>query len=138
MQQDRARNPAALPTEMILLYAVFFLLPFAICFVLLSSRKVEFIAAGAGVACVFFGAFLVVSPYVLRVMALFLGMSAWGKRSADYRSRGGVGRVPGSQPFDCLVGGADWKDSVDYIRNGDWFVGTVRAFQFQFSRFCGI
>ena len=39
---------AALPTEMILLYAVFFLLPFAICFVLLSSRKVEFIAAGAG------------------------------------------------------------------------------------------
>ena len=85
LQQDRAHDPAALPTGMILLYAVFFLLPFAICFALLSSRKVEFIAAGAGVACGFFGAFLVVSPYVLSVMALLLAMSAaWGKPSAEH------------------------------------------------------
>jgi hypothetical protein len=85
LQQDRAHNPAALPTGMILLYAVFFLLPFAICFVLLSSRKVEFIAAGAGVACGFFGAFLVVSPYVLSLMALLLAMSAaWGKPGAEH------------------------------------------------------
>jgi len=32
---------------------------------------------GAGVACGFFGGFLLVSPYALTVMFLFVGMSAW-------------------------------------------------------------
>jgi len=84
VQQDRAHNPALLPTGMVLLCAGFLLLPLAICFFLLSSRRVDSIAAGAGVACGFFGAFLLVSPYAGGMMSFFVGMSGWGRARADH------------------------------------------------------
>jgi hypothetical protein len=75
--QDRANNPAALPTAMLFLITGFLVLPFVACYFLFSSRRVESVAAGAGVACGFFSAFVVVSPIVLSVMLFFVGMSSW-------------------------------------------------------------
>lgn len=82
---DRAHNPGALPLGFVVLCAGFVLLPFVACHFLFSSGKVEFIAAGAGVACVFFGAFLLVSPLALGLMGYFLGMSAWAGHGSDPR-----------------------------------------------------
>ena len=57
-------------------------MPFSICFYLLSPRRAQSIAAGAGVACAFFGVFSVVSPFVGMVV-LLLGTSGWGTSNID-------------------------------------------------------
>ncbi|MGB6675780.1 MAG: hypothetical protein WBE44_03710 [Terriglobales bacterium] len=65
------------PVWFFLLGFGFLLAPYIISWLLLSNREQERIAAGAGVACGFFGAFVLVSPYAFTVTLLFVGMSAW-------------------------------------------------------------
>jgi hypothetical protein len=55
----------------------FFLAPCAISWFLLSRREQKSIASGAGVACAFFGACVLVSPFAFMAMFFFVGMSAW-------------------------------------------------------------
>ena len=80
MQHDRANGRAAVPVWVVLLAAGFLLAPYVISWLLLSTRDRKSIATGAGVACGFFGAFLIVSPYAFVVMFLFVGMSAWNSK----------------------------------------------------------
>src|SRR5579872_1228663 len=68
------------PVWFFLLGFGFLLAPYIISWLLLSDREQGPIAAGAGVACGFFGAFVLVSPYAFAVTFLFGGMSAWGGR----------------------------------------------------------
>ena len=78
IQHDRANNTrASAPAWIFLLGAGFFLAPYIICWFLISRQEQKSIATGAGVACAFFGAFVVVSPYAFMAMFLFVGMSAW-------------------------------------------------------------
>jgi hypothetical protein len=78
VQHDRANNVrASVPVWIFLLGAGFFSAPYLISWVLISRREPKSIAGGAGVACGFFGGFLLVSPYALMAMSLFVGMSAW-------------------------------------------------------------
>ena len=78
IQHDRANNTrASAPAWIFLLGAGFFLAPYIICWFLISRREPKSIATGAGVACAFFGAFVLVSPYAFMAMFLFVGMSAW-------------------------------------------------------------
>ena len=78
IQHDRANSGrASVPPWVFLLGAGFLLAPYIISWVLISRREPESIAGGAGVACGFFGGFLLVSPYALMAMSLFVGMSAW-------------------------------------------------------------
>jgi len=65
------------PVWVFLLGFGFLLAPYIISWILLSDREEGPVAAGAGVACGFFGAFVLVSPYAFAVMSLFVGMSAW-------------------------------------------------------------
>ena len=55
----------------------FFLAPYIISWFLLSKREQKSIATGAGVACAFFGACVLTSPFAVMAMFLFVGMSAW-------------------------------------------------------------
>jgi hypothetical protein len=78
IQHDRANNVrASAPAWIFLLGAGFLLAPYLVCWFLISKREQKSIATGAGVACGFFGGFLLVSPYVVMTMFLFVGMSAW-------------------------------------------------------------
>ncbi len=78
IQHDRAHNVrASAPAWVFLLGAGFFLAPYIACWFLISRREPKSIATGAGVACAFFGAFVLVSPYAFMAMFLFVGMSAW-------------------------------------------------------------
>jgi hypothetical protein len=78
VQHDRANNVrASVPAWIFLLGAGFFLAPFIVCWFLISKREPKSIATGAGVACAFFGAFVLVSPYAFMATFLFVGMSAW-------------------------------------------------------------
>jgi hypothetical protein len=78
IQHDRAHAVrASAPAWIFLLGAGFFLAPYVICWFLISRREPKSIATGAGVACAFFGAFVLVSPYAFMAMFLFVGMSAW-------------------------------------------------------------
>ena len=60
-----------------LLGTAFFLAPYIISWLLLSRREQKSIATGAGVACAFFGACVLASPFAVMAMFLFVGMSAW-------------------------------------------------------------
>lgn len=84
LRQERVNNPALLPTGVVFLSGGFLLLPLAISFLLLSSRKVNGIAAGAGAACGFYGAVLFAAPYALGVMGFFIAMSGWGTGHPDH------------------------------------------------------
>jgi|HubBroStandDraft_6_1064221.scaffolds.fasta_scaffold12168_2 hypothetical protein len=66
------------PVWVFLLGFGFLLAPYIASWFLLSNREQESIAAGAGVACGFFGAFVLVSPYAFAVTFLFGGRSVWG------------------------------------------------------------
>jgi hypothetical protein len=66
------------PVWVFLLGFAFLLAPYITSWFLLSNREQESIAAGAGVACGFFGAFVLVSPYAFAVTFLFGAMSVWG------------------------------------------------------------
>ena len=66
------------PVWFFLLGFAFLLAPYIISWFLLSNREQERIAAGAGVACGFFGAFVLVSPYAFAVTFLFGARSVWG------------------------------------------------------------
>ena len=78
IQQDRAHDVrASVPAWIVLLGAGFFLVPYIICWFLISRREPKSIATGAGVACAFFGAFVLVSPYAFMAMFMFVGMSGW-------------------------------------------------------------
>jgi len=83
VQHDRVNGPAPVPAWIVLLGFGFYLAPYIISWFLLSTREQTSIASGAGVACGFFGAFLIVSPYALVVMWLFVGLSA-NDRGADH------------------------------------------------------
>src|SRR5512133_2417972 len=63
VQHDRKNGTAAAPTWALLLALAFVLIPYVVSFVLLSIRRHEFVAAGAGVAAAFFGIIVLVSPY---------------------------------------------------------------------------
>ena len=77
-QHDRTNNTrASVPAWIFLLGASFLLAPYMISWFLISRREQKSIAMGAGVACAFFGAFVLVSPYAFMAMFLFVGMSAW-------------------------------------------------------------
>jgi hypothetical protein len=65
------------PPWIFLLGAGFLLAPYIVSWFLISKREPRSIATGAGVACGFFGGFLLASPYALMAMFLFVGMSAW-------------------------------------------------------------
>ena len=78
VQHDRSSNARASAPAWIWLIGVgFFLAPYIISWFLISRREQKSIAMGAGIACGLFGGFLLVSPYVLMAMFLFVGMSAW-------------------------------------------------------------
>jgi len=77
LQHDRQQGQPSPPMWVFLLGAGFFLAPYIISWFLLSRREQQSIATGAGVACAFFGAFVLVSPYAFMAMFLFVGMSAW-------------------------------------------------------------
>jgi len=78
VRHDRANNVrASIPVWIFLLGAGFLLAPYIVSWFLISRREPKSIATGAGVACAFFGAFVLVSPYAFMVMFLFVGMSAW-------------------------------------------------------------
>jgi hypothetical protein len=78
VQHDRSSNArASAPAWIWLLGVGFFLAPYIISWVLIARREQKSIVMGAGVACGFFGGFLLISPYVLMAMFLFVGMSAW-------------------------------------------------------------
>ena len=66
------------PVWVFLLGIAFLLAPYIISWLLLSTREQERTAAGAGVACGFFGAFVLVSPYAFAVTFLFSASSVWG------------------------------------------------------------
>lgn len=77
VQHDRANNTrASVPAWIFLLGVVFFLAPYIISWFLISRREQKSIAMGAGVACGFFGGFLLTSPIALMTMFLYVGMSA--------------------------------------------------------------
>ena len=82
-QHDRANGHAAEPMWVVLLAAGFLLAPYIVSWFLLSTREPKAVATGAGVAGGFFGAFLIVSPYAVMVMLMFLGLSATD-RGADH------------------------------------------------------
>jgi len=77
LQHDRANARASVPAWIVLLGVGFYLAPSIISWFLLTTREQKFIASGAGVACTFFGVFLIVSPYTFAAMFLFVGLSAW-------------------------------------------------------------
>lgn len=77
LQHDRQQGQPSPPMWVFLLGAGFFLAPYIISWFLLCRREQQSIATGAGVACAFFGAFVLVSPYAFMAMFLFVGMSAW-------------------------------------------------------------
>lgn len=78
VQHDRANNTrASAPAWIFLLGAGFFLAPYIISWFLISRREQKSIAMGAGVACGFFGGFLLASPFAVMAMFLYVGMSAW-------------------------------------------------------------
>jgi hypothetical protein len=78
VQHDRASNArASAPAWVFPLGTVFFLAPYILSWILLSTRQPETIAGGAGVACAFFGASLLASPNLIMAMFLIVGMSAW-------------------------------------------------------------
>lgn len=74
VQHDRTKG--AEPTRALLLTAAFVMIPYVVSFALFSVRRHESIAAGAGVAAVFFGITVLVSPYLLLVMFMVVGLSA--------------------------------------------------------------
>jgi hypothetical protein len=61
----------------LLLGTGFFLAPCIVSWFLLSRREQKSIASGAGVACAFFGACVLASPFAVMAMFFFVGMSAW-------------------------------------------------------------
>jgi hypothetical protein len=75
VQHDRANNPTSHPTWVPILLVSFLLLPIVICSSLLWARRGDLVAAGAGVACGYFGGLLIASPFALLMMVLFLGLS---------------------------------------------------------------
>jgi len=101
MRHDRADSGIHEPLSVTLLEIGFLLGPYAICMFLVSARRPEFVAAGAGIACGLFGAFLLVSPYTLTVMSLFVGLSAWN-------SAPDLGLVPAGLALLSLVGISIW------------------------------
>lgn len=78
IQHERARGAGfgSEPAWAWLLSGAFVLIPYVVSFALVSIRRYETIAAGAGVAAVFFGITVLVSPYLLLVMFLLVGVSA--------------------------------------------------------------
>ena len=76
-RHDHATGHLSLPAWIWLLGVGFYFAPCILSWLLLSTREQTSIATGAGVACAFFGGFLLISPYVLMMMFLFVGMSAW-------------------------------------------------------------
>jgi len=77
LQHDRHQGRPSAPTWVFLLGTGFFLAPCITSWFLLSRREQKSIAAGAGVACAFFGACVLVSPFAFMAMFFFVGMSAW-------------------------------------------------------------
>jgi hypothetical protein len=78
LHHDRANDGrASVPAWIFLLGIAFLLAPYIISWFLISRREQKSIAMGAGVACGFFGAFVLVSPYAFMAMFFFVGMSAW-------------------------------------------------------------
>jgi len=77
LQHDRKQGRPSAPMWVFLLGTGFFLAPCIISWFLLSRREQKSIAAGAGVACAFFGACVLVSPFAFMAMFFFVGMSAW-------------------------------------------------------------
>ena len=77
LQHDRQQGRPTPPVWVFLLAAGFFAAPYIISWFLLSRREQKSIATGAGVACAFFGACVLVSPFAFMAIFLFLGMSAW-------------------------------------------------------------
>ena len=78
LQHSRQEGRPFPPVWFFLLGFGFLLAPYLVSWILLSDREQGPIAAGAGVACGFFGAFVLVSPYAFAVTLLSGGMSAWG------------------------------------------------------------
>jgi len=132
-QRDRASSPATLPTGWVLLCVVFLMLPFIACFFLLSRRTVESIAAAGGVACLSFGAFLLVSPFVFGVTLL---LEMWGPNRAGMAAAiallafmaAGVAIIW----FGARIGRAHWRSfgmgmgaSALYVLFGFGFLGSA-------------
>ena len=80
LQHGRQEGQPSPPGWVFLLGFGSLLAPYIISWFLLSAREQTSIASGAGVACAFFGAFLLVSPYAFPVMFLFVGMSGWNSK----------------------------------------------------------
>jgi hypothetical protein len=135
-ERDRASSPATLPTGWVFLCAGFLALPFIACFFLLSRRTVESIAAAGGVACLFFGALLLVSPYVLSATLL---IGAWGEdryhRASIAAALALVAFLAGSLAivwFAVRIGRLDWSSfgtamgaSLLYMLFGFGFLGSA-------------
>jgi hypothetical protein len=101
VRHDSANSGIHEPLSVTLLEIGFLLGPYAVCLLLVSARRHEFVAAGAGIACGLFGAFLLVSPYALTVMSLFVGLSAWN-------SAPDLGLVAAGLALLSLVGISIW------------------------------
>jgi len=76
VQHDRANTPASHPAWLAISLISILLLPMVVCSFLLSARRGNLVAAGAGVACGYFGALVIASPFALLMMLLLLGLSA--------------------------------------------------------------
>jgi len=76
MQHDRAAVPSRVPVRLGEYLSVGFLLPPLLSLSLLSLTHEDVVLAGAAVACVYFGAILILSPFALLGILLGLGLSA--------------------------------------------------------------
>ena len=76
VQHDRANTHASQPAWLPISLVSFLVLPIVVCCFLLSTRRGNLVAAGAGVACGYFGALVIGSPFALLMMLLLLGLSA--------------------------------------------------------------
>jgi hypothetical protein len=80
-RHDRANGLHPEPVWPSLLFVGFFLLPQIASLVLLSTRRQRNIVLGAGIAGGFFSAVLLLSPGIVLMMFLFIGLSAGSSRS---------------------------------------------------------
>ncbi len=76
VQHDRAAAGSRVPAQLGEYLSVGFLLPALISLSLLSLTYENVVLAGAAVACVYFGATLILSPFALLGVLLGLGLSA--------------------------------------------------------------